>query len=106
VILLCLGLRHHENQISQRYSIRINRRENAARDAEEQEWAQGAFDRAILQLRQQRNQKLDNSDWRALSDQSLSQEWADYRQALRDLTQGLETVEDVGAVVWPTEPSE
>jgi hypothetical protein len=80
--------------------------ENAARDAEEQEWAQGAFSRAILQLRQQRNQKLDVSDYRALSDQSLSQEWADYRQALRDLTQGLETVEDVGAVVWPSEPSE
>jgi transcriptional/translational regulatory protein YebC/TACO1 len=59
-----------------------------------------------LQLRQERNQKLSQTDWRALSDQTLSQEWSDYRQALRDLTQDLETIEDVNSVVWPSEPSE
>ncbi len=36
---------------------------------------------------------------------TLTQEWADYRQALRDITQDLETVEDVDSVVWPTDPS-
>jgi len=85
--------------------VELTAEENAVRDTEEQAWADAAFDRAILQLRQQRNQKLANSDWRALSDQSLSQEWADYRQQLRDLTQDLVTVEDVNAAVWPTEPS-
>ena len=84
--------------------VELTDEENAARDAEEQEWSDAAFDRAILQLRQQRNQKLANSDWRALSDQSLNQEWADYRQQLRDITQNLETVEDVESVAWPTEP--
>jgi hypothetical protein len=78
--------------------------ESAARDAQEQEWAAGEFDRAMLQLRQQRNQKLSITDWRALSDQVLSQEWVDYRQALRDITQDLETAEDVNSVIWPTEP--
>jgi len=78
--------------------------ESAARDAQEQEWAAGEFDRSMLQLRQQRNQKLSVTDWRALSDQVLSQEWVDYRQALRDITQDLETTEDVNSVIWPTEP--
>ena len=86
--------------------IELTAEENAARDLEEQEWADGAFDRDILQLRQQRNQKLAKPDYRALSDQSLSQKWADYRQALRDITQDLVTVEDVNSVVWPSEPSE
>ena len=78
--------------------------ENAARDLQEQEWADGQFDRNMLQLRQQRNQKLAATDYRALSDQNLAPEWADYRQQLRDITQGLETVEDVNGVVWPTQP--
>lgn len=78
--------------------------ENAQRNLEEQAWAAGAFDRAILQLRQERNQKLAATDYRALSDQSLTPQWADYRQQLRDITQDLATVEDVDSVVWPTEP--
>jgi hypothetical protein len=86
--------------------IELTAEENAARDAEEQEWADGAFERDIFQLRQDRNQKLAATDYRALSDQSLSQEWADYRQALRDITQDLVTVEDIDSVVWPSEPSE
>ena len=84
--------------------IELTAEENAARDLEEQQWVDGAFGRAMLQLRQQRNKKLAESDWRALSDQTLSPEWADYRQALRDITQDLATVEDVGGVAWPTQP--
>ena len=84
--------------------VKLTEAENEARDLEEQQWAAGAFDRAILQLRQNRNQKLAESDYRALSDQILNQEWRDYRQALRDITQDLETVEDVESVAWPTEP--
>jgi len=85
--------------------VELTAAENAQRDLEEQEWSNGEFDRAILQLRQERNQKLAATDYRALSDQILSQDWSDYRQALRDLTQDLESVEDVNSVVWPTEPS-
>ena len=84
--------------------IELTAEENAARDLEERAWAAGAINRAMLQLRQQRNQKLINSDYRALSDQTLTQEWADYRQALRDITQDLETLQDVDSVIWPTEP--
>ena len=86
--------------------VELTAEENAARNLEEQAWIDGEFDRAILQLRQQRNQKLAATDWRALSDQTLTQEWLDYRQQLRDITEGLETVKSVNSVVWPSEPSE
>jgi hypothetical protein len=35
----------------------------------------------------------------------MSEEMTTYRQELRDLTNGLSTVEDVNAVVFPTKPS-
>ncbi len=84
--------------------IELTTEENQARDLEEQTWAEGAFDRSMMQVRQQRDRLLAATDYRALSDQNLNQEWTDYRQALRDITQDLATVEDVAEVVWPTEP--
>jgi len=36
-------------------------------------------------LREERNRKLAETDWRASSDLTLSSEWSTYRQALRDL---------------------
>ena len=38
-------------------------------------------------FRRLRNQALDESDWRFMSDQSPSDEWVDYRVFLRDLPQ-------------------
>ena len=78
--------------------------EEAARDAEEAAWAAGAFDRAIVGLREDRNRNLSATDWYALSDVVMSQDMTDYRQALRDLPAGLTTVEEVKAVSWPTKP--
>ena len=65
---------------------------------------QAKFEVAMEDLRTDRNKKLADSDWRALSDQDMSQEWADYRQSLRDITQDLATVEDVNSVIWPIPP--
>jgi len=84
--------------------IELTAEENEIRDAEEQAWADSEFDRAITRLRIERNAKLSETDYRALADQTLTSEWADYRQSLRDLTQDLESVEAVNSVVWPTEP--
>ena len=84
--------------------IELTAEENAVRDAEEQAWSDGAFDRSMLQLSQHRNRLLADTDYRALSDQDMSQEWADYRQQLRDLPQDLATIEDVNLVIWPVEP--
>jgi hypothetical protein len=79
--------------------------EEAARDAEEAAWEAGAFDRAMANLRSDRNGRLAKTDWHGLSDVSMSAAMTQYRQELRDITANLSTVEDVNAVVWPTEPS-
>ena len=85
--------------------VELTAEENAQRDAEEAQWAAGAFDRAIAGLRQERNTRLAETDFYALSDLSLSDEMKDYRQELRDLTQGLTTEAEVNSVVWPTKPN-
>ena len=84
--------------------IKLTAKENAERDAEEKAWADGAFDRAIASLRQDRNRLLAETDFYALSDVSMSDDMTKYRKDLRDITEGLSTVEDVNAVTWPTKP--
>jgi hypothetical protein len=79
--------------------------EEAARDAEEAAWEAGAFDRAMANLRSDRNSRLAITDWYGLSDVSMSAAMTQYRQELRDITANLTTVEHVNNVVWPTEPS-
>lgn len=75
--------------------------EEARRDAEIAAWEAGASDRKAASIREERNKLLSATDWRALADQTLSNEWRDYRQALRDIS-SQETFPD--EVVWPTEP--
>ena len=78
--------------------------EEAQWDANESAYADGAFDRSIANLRQDRNRKLAETDFYALSDNTLSDEMKQYRKDLRDITIGLSTVEDVDNVTWPTKP--
>jgi hypothetical protein len=80
--------------------------EEAQRDAEEQAWNNGAFDRAMADLRQRRDAMLKSCDWVMMSDSPISDKsnWETYRQALRDITENLTTVEQVQAVEFPTKP--
>ena len=78
--------------------------EEAARDAEELAYANGAFDRAMADLRQRRDSLLKATDYLALSDQTLSTEMSTYRQALRNITNGVTTVEQANNITWPTKP--
>lgn len=86
--------------------VELKAEEIAQRQAEEQAWLEGAFDRAIADLRQRRNLLIASSDWVMMSDSPITDktEWETYRQALRDITNGLTTVEDVNAVIFPTKP--
>ena len=84
--------------------IQFTAAEETARDAEEATWESGAFDRAMADLRQRRNALLTAIDFYALSDVTMSADMTTYRQNLRDLTNGLSTVADVNAVVYPTKP--
>ena len=84
--------------------VQFTAEEEALRDAEELEWSNGAFDRSMENLRTKRNSLLAQTDYLALSDQTMSAEMTTYRQALRDITNGLTTVADVEAVVFPEKP--
>ena len=84
--------------------IQFTSEEEAQRDQEEADWEAGAFDRAMANLRQDRNRKLAETDFYALSDVTMSEDMTTYRQNLRDITEGLSTVEDVNAVEFPTKP--
>ena len=63
-----------------------------------------ALELALINLRSKRNFLLAETDFYALSDVTMSSEMQTYRQDLRDLTNGLTTVEQVEAVTWPTKP--
>ena len=69
-------------------------------------WEAGAYDRAISNLRLQRNRLLAQTDWMANSDVTMSDAWKTYRQQLRDLPFGLDTVEKVEAKQFPEKPLE
>jgi prophage maintenance system killer protein len=84
--------------------IQFTAEEEAQKDLEEQQWLEGAFDRSMENLRDKRNALLSQTDYLALSDQTMTAEMTAYRQALRDITNGLTTVEDVEAVVFPEKP--
>ena len=62
------------------------------------------LEKALENLREQRNQLLSETDYLALSDQTMADNMKTYRQELRDLTTGLDTVAKVNAVTFPTKP--
>jgi len=84
--------------------VELTAEEISARAAEEAAWNAGAFDRAMSSLRQKRDALLKSTDYLALSDNTLSTDMSAYRQSLRDITNGLTTVEEVNAVVFPVKP--
>jgi hypothetical protein len=62
------------------------------------------LDMAMETLRAKRNKLLSDTDYLALSDNTMTEEVRTYRQTLRDITEGLTTKEQVEAVVFPTKP--
>ena len=78
--------------------------EETARDAEEQAWADAAPARALADLRTKRNRLLAETDYLALSDSTLSDDMKTYRQNLRDLPAGKDTVAKCEGATWPTKP--
>ena len=84
--------------------VQFTAEEEAARDAEEKTWSDGEFNRELDRLRERRNWLLQETDWMANVDVTMSDDWKTYRQNLRDLTNGLDTVDKVKNVTWPTKP--
>jgi len=61
-------------------------------------------------LRIERDKKIAETDWRVLPDQPSSDDWVNYRQALRDLPASVSPKLDsnyeldFSSFTWPTEP--
>ena len=74
------------------------------------EWAANSGNRALSNLREQRTEKLKESDWMANSDVTMGPAWKGYRQQLRDLPANYTTTdsqplqEDLSNLEWPTKP--
>jgi hypothetical protein len=62
------------------------------------------LDNAMADLRLKRNQLLQDTDFHGMSDNTMSADMTTYRQELRDITNGITTVEQANAVVFPTKP--
>jgi hypothetical protein len=84
--------------------VQFTAEEETARDAEEATWANAAPARALAELRAKRTRLLAETDFYALSDVTMSSDMTTYRQALRDLPAGKDTVEKVNDATWPTKP--
>lgn len=52
-------------------------------------------------LREERNRRLAETDWWAMSDRTMTEAQTTYRQALRDITDSATSLDDV---TWPTKP--
>lgn len=63
----------------------------------------------MKELRRQRDEKLAECDWWAMSDVTMTDAQTTYRQALRDITDGASPTLDangvLGGVTWPLKPA-
>jgi len=66
------------------------------------------FNNAMEELRTKRNALLEETDYIVIKAKetgtTIPTAWKTYRQALRDITEGLTTVEEVEAVIFPEKP--
>ena len=88
--------------------VDLTAEEIAQRQQDEIAWNNGAFDRAMEDLRAKRNKDLQDSDWTQLPDNTLTSEqrnaWMQFRTELRNITDGLTTVEQVNNIDYPDKP--
>ena len=82
--------------------IKFTAEEEKERDAEVKEWLDGQSKRELKNLREDRNNRLAETDWMSLPDApTMSDAWKKYRQDLRDITKTYKSPDDVK---WPTKP--
>ena len=105
----------YTHKIKNGVRIDLTAEEITALENRDTQWNNGALDRALTELRRIRNNLLKGTDWYANSDLTMSSDMTTYRQGLRDITNGLDTVAKVEAKLeikdgeyknFPTKPSE
>ena len=84
--------------------VQFTAEEETAADNAETTWNNAAPARALARLREIRNKLLADTDFYGNSDVTMSDDMKTYRQALRDLPDGKDTVEKCENATWPTKP--
>ena len=88
--------------------VQFTAAEETARDNEETAVANAAPARALASLRDKRDGLLKTYDWEILQElekgNAISSDMRTYRQALRDLPNGKDTVDKCNNATWPTKP--
>ena len=85
-------------------NIEMTDEEHAARVAEEKAWSDAAPARAFSGLRNERDQKLAETDWWGASDQTMSDAQKKYRSDLRDLPSKFDSSSILGEITFPSKP--
>ena len=93
----------HTHKIVNGIQVNLTPEEISQIEAEEANWLAGADIRKAVKVREQRNEKLAATDWTQAADvpQSIKDNYASYRQALRDVPSQSGFPNQV---VWPTQP--
>jgi len=81
----------------------LTEQEQALLDQRKATWLAEKPSNDLAMLRAERDQLLAETDYLALSDNTMTDAMASYRQALRDITNTYTSLDDV---VWPTKPQE
>jgi len=85
-------------------NVQFTAEEETAADNAETTWNNAAPARALARLRERRNILLAETDFYGNSDVTMSDDMTTYRQALRDLPAGKDTVDKCENATWPTKP--
>ena len=85
-------------------NVQFTAEEETAADNAETAWNNAAPARALAELRSKRNRLLAETDFWGNSDMTMSDDMTTYRQALRDLPAGKDTVDKCNNATWPTKP--
>ena len=85
-------------------NVQFTAEEETAADNAETTWNNAAPARALATLRARRNELLAETDFYGNSDVTMSDDMTTYRQALRDLPAGKDTVDKCNNATWPTKP--
>jgi len=94
------------NQMVDGKLVEMTDEEQAEFDARNTAWNNDAPNRRMAELRRQRNALLAETDWMANSDVTMSDAWATYRQALRDITTQTPSDDELSNITFPTKPTE
>jgi enterochelin esterase-like enzyme len=74
--------------------VQLTAEEEATRDTEEKIWSDAKSIRQLAEIRRIRNEKLSETDYLAMSDNTMSEEMKTYRQSMRDIPQDYTTEDE------------